>query len=112
MQPHSFSRAALLRVVFCAAALAGTAAQAQSTPAAPAGDGSRGERMRETLHKRFGAADANTDGHLTRDEAKDKMPWVYKNFDAIDASHGGSVTMADIEAYMARQRAGRRAATK
>jgi hypothetical protein len=64
----------------------------------------RAEQMRTELHKRFATADVNVDGHLTRDEAKGKMPWVYRNFDAIDTSHSGSVTMEQIEAYAMSQR--------
>ena len=61
------------------------------------------------MRKRFGAADANVDGRLTRDEAKGRMPWVYRNFEAIDSAHTGAVTMEQIEAYAASRR-GRRAA--
>lgn len=100
MTPILNTRRALTAGVLLLAALGAATARAQG---APAGDGSRAERMLQTLHKRFGAADANTDGRLTRDEAKSKMPWVYKHFDAIDSGKSGSVTMADIEAYAAQQ---------
>ncbi|UVH60305.1 EF-hand domain-containing protein [Variovorax paradoxus] len=70
---------------------------------AQAPDAGRAEQMRTELHKRFGAADTNVDGRLTRDEARGKMPWVYRNFDAIDSAHAGSVTMAQIEAYAVTQ---------
>ncbi|HPR45397.1 MAG TPA: calcium-binding protein, partial [Ottowia sp.] len=58
--------------------------------------------------QRFGAADTNVDGRLTRDEAKGHMPWVYRNFDAIDTAHTGAVTMQQIEAYAASTRRSRR----
>lgn len=70
---------------------------------AQAPDAGRAEQMRAELHKRFVAADTNVDGRLTRDEARGKMPWVYRNFDAIDSAHTGSVTMAQIEAYAVTQ---------
>lgn len=73
---------------------------------APAGQ--RAERMQTELRKRFGAADTNVDGQLTREEAG-KMPWVSKNFDAIDTTHKGSVTMAEIETYAMTQRGARQA---
>lgn len=83
-------------------ALTSVAACAQ----APAGQ--RAERMQTELRKRFSAADTNVDGQLTRDEAS-KMPWVSKNFDAIDTTRKGSVTMAEIEAYAMTQRGARQA---
>lgn len=36
-----------------------------------------------------------------REEAKGRMPGVYRNFDAIDTAHTGAVTMEQIEAYAA-----------
>ncbi|MDI3380731.1 hypothetical protein ACFPPF_08125 [Xenophilus aerolatus] len=89
------------------AMLAGAALSAQAQAQAP--DPARREQLRTELHKRFGAADANVDGRLTRDEAKGKMPWVYRNFDAIDSAHTGAVTMDQIEAYAASQRGQRSA---
>jgi Ca2+-binding EF-hand superfamily protein len=50
----------------------------------------------------FKAADKNGDGKLDKEEAK-AMPRVSKNFDAIDADKDGSVTMAEIQAYMKAQ---------
>lgn len=37
------------------------------------------------------------------------MPWVSKNFDAIDTARKGSVTLAEIEAYAMTQRGARQA---
>jgi Ca2+-binding EF-hand superfamily protein len=65
-----------------------------------AADGQMGKKV-EALKARFASADANHDGQLTRDEAKGKMPAVYKNFDQIDLKHQGYVTLEDIEAYAA-----------
>ena len=74
-------------------------------------DSGRAAQMRTELHKRFGAADIDVDGRLTRDEARGKMPWVYRNFDAIDSARAGSVTIQQIEAYaMTQQRGTRHAA--
>lgn len=75
---------------------------------AQAPGGPRAERMQTELRKRFGSADTNVDGQLTRDEAS-KMPWVSKNFDAIDTTRKGSVTLAEIEACAMTQRGARRA---
>lgn len=88
------------------ALLAGAMLSAQALAQAP--DPGRQEQLRTELRKRFGAADTNVDGRLTREEAKGKMPGVYRNFDAIDSAHTGAVTMEQIEAY-AGSRRGRRA---
>lgn len=70
-------------------------------------DASRLDTLRSELKQRFAAADTNADGRLSRDEAKAGMPRVYRNFDAIDSAHAGSITLAQIEAYVAGQQ-GRR----
>jgi len=74
---------------------------------AQAADPGRAAQMNAELQKRFAAADANADGQLTRDEAKGKMPMVYKRFDDIDTAHKGYVTLADIQAYAIAQRGAR-----
>jgi len=78
---------------FCAALLP-PAALAQD-----AGHGGRAQQMAAEMQKRFATADANGDGKLTRDEAKGKMPYVYKHFDEIDGARSGAVTLADIAAF-------------
>ena len=73
-------------------------------------DAGRAQKMAAELQKRFAAADANADGKLTKDEAKDKMPFVYKHFDEIDAAHAGAITMADIAAFAQAKQAARKPA--
>lgn len=73
-------------------------------------DAGRAAQMQAGLKKRFAAADANGDGQLTREEAQGKMPRVYQHFDAIDATHQGFVTLADIQAYAVAQRGARKGA--
>jgi len=90
-----------LLIVVAALILPATAALVQ------AADPGRAAQMNAELQKRFAAADANGDGQLTRDEAKGKMPMVYKRFDDIDTAHKGTVTLADIQAYAIAQRAAR-----
>ena len=75
--------------------------------AAQDSDGTRAERMRAELQKRFTSADTNADGRLTREEAKDKMPMVHRNFDAIDAEKTGAVGLEQIATFALKQR-GRR----
>jgi len=77
---------------------------------AQAADPGRAAQANAELQKRFAAADANADGQLTRDEAKGKMPMVYKRFDDIDTAHKGVVTLADIQAYAIAQRGARQGA--
>ena len=78
---------------------------------AQAANGDRAERaqqMAAEMQKRFAAADANADGKLTKDEAKGKMPFVYKHFDEIDSARAGAVTLADIAAFARAKQAARR----
>jgi hypothetical protein len=82
----------------------GAAAHAQAPNAA------RMEKARTELQKRFDAADTNKDGKLTREEAQTKMPKVYKNFDAIDASHAGAISLADIETFVMSKKGSRKPA--
>jgi len=93
-----------LAILVIVAMIPATAALAQSA------DAGRAAQMQAELQKRFTAADVNGDGRLTRDEAKGKMPLVFKHFDEIDAAHSGSVSMADIQAYAIAQRAARKGA--
>ena len=49
---------------------------------------------------KFGAADGNKDGALTRSEAcAGKTRHVCKHFEAIDVSKDGTVTRAEIKAF-------------
>jgi Ca2+-binding EF-hand superfamily protein len=57
------------------------------------------QQAKPELEKRFHAADTNHDGKLTLDEAKDKMPRVYKNFADIDSQKNGYVTIEQIEQF-------------
>jgi Ca2+-binding EF-hand superfamily protein len=57
------------------------------------------QRLRR-LMERFHQADANGDGHLTRDEAQKGIPRVYEHFSEIDSDHKGYVTLDQITAFM------------
>jgi len=65
--------------------------------------GGRAAQMQAQLKSHFAEADSNGDGRLTRDEARDHMPWVYRNFDAIDSANTGSLTIDQIQAYAVAQ---------
>jgi Ca2+-binding EF-hand superfamily protein len=86
----------------------GTAAHAQAPDAARM---EKAQKARTELQKRFEAADTNKDGKLTREEAHAKMPKVYKNFDAIDAGHTGTISLADIETFVVSKKGSRKSAS-
>jgi Ca2+-binding EF-hand superfamily protein len=75
-----------------AAASTAAFAQAESDPG-------RGKQMGAELKKRFATADTNHDGLLSREEAKAGMPFVHRNFDAIDTAKTGQVSMAEIATF-------------
>lgn len=77
--------------------------------AAQASAPGHGREMAAELKKRFSAADVDHDGLLTRDEAKSGMPFVYRNFDAIDTARAGRVSMTDIAAFFRNRSAARKA---
>jgi len=62
--------------------------------------------MAKQLQSRFAAADVNHDGKLTKAEAQAGMPRLAPFFDQIDPDHTGSITFAQITAFMAQQRQG------
>ena len=86
----------------------GATANAQAQTQSP--NAGRLEKARTELQKRFDAADTNKDGKLTREEAQAKMPMVYKNFDAIDTGHAGTISLADIEVFLATTKGSRKSA--
>ena len=57
---------------------------------------------------KFGAADGNKDGALTKGEAcAGKTRHICKNFEAIDANKDGAVTRAEVKAFRNAKRAAR-----
>jgi hypothetical protein len=69
--------------------------------------------QKTTLTQRFEAANTTHDGHLTKQQAQAAhMQTVSRHFDAIDKDHKGYVTVDDISAYTAAQRAQRNATAK
>lgn len=56
-------------------------------------------RPRMTTEQRFQAANTTRDGKLTREQAMQGYKSIAKNFDAIDATGKGFVTLDDIRAW-------------
>ena len=82
---------------------AATPSPAAAAPAKPAKQAS-GTRM--TFQQRFDAANTTHDGKLTKDQAQAAhMYSTVKNWDAIDKDNKGYVTVDDLKAYAANQRA-------
>lgn len=73
---------------------------ASASAFAQAADPGRAKQMGAELKQRFAAADSNHDGLLTRDEAKAGMPFVYRNFEAIDTAKNGKLSMAEIATFI------------
>ncbi len=89
-----------------AAAPAPSAAPAVAAPSKPAKQASATSHKRMTAQERFDAANTTHDGHLTKDQAHAAhMYSTVKNWDAIDKDKKGYVTMDDMKAYVAAQRA-------
>lgn len=62
------------------------------------------QAMGEKLAARFAAADKDHDGKLTPAEARAGMPVVARYFDQIDSAHAGTITLAQIAAFLQKQR--------
>ncbi len=52
----------------------------------------------QEIDEKFKAADKNSDGHLTLEEAKAGMPRVARAFSKIDSANKGYVTADEIKA--------------
>jgi hypothetical protein len=80
-----------------------TPAPAAPTAAAPA---TKTTHTHMTAQQRFDAANTTHDGKLTKEQAQAAhMTSTVKNWDAIDKDKKGYVTMDDMKAYAAAQRA-------
>lgn len=61
------------------------------------------EQGRATFQHRFDESDADHDGGLTKEEAKD-MPMLYENFDEADINKDGKVSKEEIRALVQKHR--------
>lgn len=60
------------------------------------------DKMKREAKARWDKADANDDGALSRDEAKNS-PLVAEHFEAMDADKNGQVSAQEVAAYMKAQ---------
>lgn len=69
---------------------------------------SRAQRLDAKLQERFANADVDKNGYVSAAEVDGKMPFVARNFAAIDTTGRGSVTLDEIRAYAISQKANRK----
>lgn len=74
-------------------------AGSRATPAAPLPKVVTPSRVRLTMEQRFDLANTSRDGRLTLDQAKTGYKTVARNFELIDTSGKGFVTLEDIRAW-------------
>lgn len=65
----------------------------------PRSESSTTQRARMTTEQRFHAANVTRDGRLTLEQARQGYKTVARNFETIDATDKGFVTLADIRAW-------------
>lgn len=99
-----------LQAAWCAPALRDPAvpdALRQTHPAAPTEGAALRAQVEAKLHARFEAADTRADGHISRAQAEAAgLGYVAGHFDEIDTAGHGSVSWAQVRAWLdARQRA-------
>ena len=104
-----------VRLFILLALLCGSPAWAQNPPeppeAAPAANPGTNpsSRVRLSVEQRFQAANVTQDGKLTREQARQGYKSIARNFDAIDATGKGFVTLEDIRTWRRSVRDGRQA---
>jgi hypothetical protein len=97
---HAQTPAAPTAPATSAPAPAAPAAPAPAAPALTARPITPQTHHRMTMAQRFDAANTSHDGHLTLVQAKSaNMSVVVKNYDQIDTSKKGYVTLDDIHSY-------------
>lgn len=72
------------------------------------GEQSRAQRLDAKLQERFANADVDKNGYVSATEVDGKMPFVARNFTAIDTTGRGSVTLDEIRAYVISKKASRK----
>jgi Ca2+-binding EF-hand superfamily protein len=77
--------------IFALSILAFASAASAQTPNA------NQQKQIQDAQEKFTAADKNTDGKLTLEEAKAGMPRIASNFKKIDTNNDGFVTMEEIK---------------
>ena len=79
-----------------------------SQPAAETRGESLQAQVEAKLRARFEAADITAAGHISRAQAETAgLGYVARHFDEIDASHHGSVSWAQVQAWLAQRQRSR-----
>jgi Ca2+-binding EF-hand superfamily protein len=53
--------------------------------------------MRQAAEPEFRSADANGDGHLTRDEVRGRFPYIEREFQRFDTNGDGKLSPLEFE---------------
>lgn len=91
------SKFALIAAVLATFCVAGVHAQDAATST------EKPKRV-EKFAEKFGAADSNHDGFLTRDEAAKGLPRIAKHFDTVDTDHDGKLSPQEVAQFLAVKR--------
>lgn len=70
----------------------------------------RRRAMRESIKKRFFAADNDFDNHINRQEATQSLPQIARHFSAVDQNGDGLVALHELQAAQTRMMQRRKAA--
>lgn len=71
----------------------------------------RRQLMRKRIQERFLGSDKDNDGTISREEAAETLPQIFRHFSQVDLNADGVVSMSELEAAQARAVARQQAAT-
>jgi len=66
--------------------------------------------MRQRIQERFLASDKDNDGGISREEAAETLPQIFRHFSQVDLNDDGVISVSELEAVQARAIERRRAA--
>jgi len=71
----------------------------------------RRQLMRKRIQERFLGSDKDNDGTISREEAAETLPQIFRHFSQVDLNSDGVVSMSELEAAQAKAIARQEAAT-
>lgn len=71
----------------------------------------RRQLMRKRIQERFLGSDKDNDGTISREEAAETLPQIFRHFSQVDLNADGVVSMSELEAAQAKAVARQQAAT-